>query len=383
MNDEIRIIPVTTKKGLKTFIQFHYDLYRGHKFAIPFLRFDEMNTLDPKKNPAFEFCEAQYFLAVDSEARIVGRIAGIINHRANEEWNKKQVRFGWFDFVDNVAVSCALLRAVENWGKSRGMNECVGPLGFTDMDREGLLIEGFDRKSTMYINYNYPYYKTHLESYPLYEKDNDWLEYRIRIPEVTPAKFAKTAQMIESRYNLHVHKFTRRELTSGGMGRKVFEIVNETYKNLYDFQQLTEKQIDEYVNTYIKKADLNLVTGVVDGNAGNKLVAFGVSFPSFTDALREIGDGKLFPTGWLKVLKVLKWHKTDTVDLLLIGVLPEYRKKGANALIFADLIEQYRRYGFKWAEAMPQMETNTGVQSQWQYLESEQHRRHRCYKKKI
>lgn len=137
MNDEIRIIPITTKKGLKTFIQFHYDLYRGHKFAIPFLRFDEMNTLDPKKNPAFEFCEAQYFLAVDSEARIVGRIAGIINHRANEEWNKKQVRFGWFDFVDNVAVSCALLRAVENWGKSKGMNECVGPLGFTDMDREG------------------------------------------------------------------------------------------------------------------------------------------------------------------------------------------------------------------------------------------------------
>ena len=214
MNDEIRIIPVTTKKGLKTFIQFHYDLYRGHKFAIPFLRFDEMNTLDPKKNPAFEFCEAQYFLAVDSEARIVGRIAAIINHRANAQWNKKQVRFGWFDFVDNVAVSCALLRAVEKWGKSRGMNECVGPLGFTDMDREGLLIEGFDRKSTMYINYNYPYYKTHLESYPLYEKDNDWLEYRIRVPKETPAKFAKTAQMIESRYNLHVHKFTRRELTS-------------------------------------------------------------------------------------------------------------------------------------------------------------------------
>lgn len=236
MNDEIRIIPITTKKGLKTFIQFHYDLYRDHKFAIPFLRFDEMNTLDPKKNPAFEFCEAQYFLAVDSEARIIGRIAAIINHRANEEWNKKQVRFGWFDFVDNVAVSCALLRAVENWGKSRGMNECVGPLGFTDMDREGLLIEGFDRKSTMYINYNYPYYKTHLESYSLYEKDNDWLEYRIRIPEVTPAKFAKSAQMIESRYNLQVHKFTRRELTSGGMGRKVFEIVNEAYKNLYDFQ---------------------------------------------------------------------------------------------------------------------------------------------------
>lgn len=377
----IRIIPVTTRKGLRAFVNFYYELYKGNKFAVPFLRFDEMNTLSKCKNPAFEFCEAQYFLAVDSEARIVGRVAAIINRRANEQWNKKQVRFGWFDFVDDLEVSQALLNAVEAWGRTKGMTECVGPLGFTDMDREGLLIEGFHYKSTMYINYNYPYYKNHMEAMSFYEKDNDWLEYRIKVPEETPAKFARTAEMIEKRYNLHVHKFTSRELVKGGMGREVFHIVNETYKDLYDFQQLTESQIDKYVNDYIKKADLNLVTGVVDGNDGNRLIGFGVSFPSFTDALQKIGNGKLLPWGWLKILKVMKLHATDTVDLLLIGVLPEYRAKGANALIFADLIEQYRRYGFKWAEAMPQMESNKGVQSQWQYLESEQHRRRRCYRK--
>ena len=379
----IRIIPVSTKKGLRTFIKFYTELYKGNKFAVPYLFFDEWNTLNPKKNPAFDFCEAQYFLAVDEDAKIVGRIAGIINHEANKQWGKNQVRFGWFDFVDDLAVSEALLRAVETWGRQKGMNEMVGPLGFTDMDREGMLIEGFHKKSTMYINYNFAYYVAHMQAQPLFEKDNDWLEYRVKVPEVTPPKFAKTAEMIEKRYNLHVHKFTKQELMKGGMGRKVFEIVNETYKDLYDFQQLTDKQIDKCVNDYIGMADMNLVTGVVDGNQGNKLIGFGVSFPSLTAALQEIGNGKLLPLGWLKLLKVLKKHQTDTVDLVLIGVLPEYRHKGANALIFADLIEQFRRYGFKWAEAMPQMESNKGVQSQWQYLESENHRRRRCFKKRI
>ena len=381
--NRIRIIPVSTKLGLRTFIKFYTELYKGNKYAVPYLFFDEWNTLSRAKNPAFDFCEAQYFLAVDEEAKIVGRIAGIINHEANKQWGKRQVRFGWFDFIDDLEVSETLLRAVEEWGRKKGMTEMVGPLGFTDMDREGMLIEGFNQKSTMYINYNFAYYQQHMESDPLFQKDNDWLEYRIRVPEVTPAKFAKTAQLIESRYNLHVHKFTKQELMKGGMGRKVFEIVNETYKDLYDFQQLTDKQIDKYVKDYIGMADMNLVTGVVDGNQNNKLIGFGVSFPSLTDALQKIGNGKLLPWGWLKLLRVLKKHKTDTVDLVLIGVLPEYRHKGANALIFADLIEQFRRYGFKWAEAMPQMESNKGVQSQWQYLESESHRRRRCYKKRI
>lgn len=331
---DIKIVPVTTKKGLRAFIQFYYDLYKGNKFAVPFLRLDEWNTLSKDKNPAFEFCDAQYFLAIDySVPKVVGRVAAIINHRANEQWNKKQVRFGWLDFIDDMEVSCKLLDAVADWGREHKMEEMVGPLGFTDMDREGMLIEGFHEKSTMYVNYNYPYYPQHIEGFNLLKKDNDWLEYRIKVPEVTPPKFAKTAEMIEKRYNLHVRKFTKNELVKQGMGREVFHIVNETYKDLYDFQQLTENQIDGYVDSYIKIADTNLITGVVDGNDNNRLIGFGVSFPSLTDALQKIGNGKLLPWGWWQIVKALKLHKTDTVDLVLIGVLPEYRSKGANALI--------------------------------------------------
>ena len=384
MNDEIRIIPVTTKKGLKTFIQFHYDLYRDHKFAIPFLRFDEMNTLDPKKNPAFEFCEAQYFLAVDSEARIVGRIAGIINHRANEEWNKKQVRFGWFDFVDNVAVSCALLRAVEKWGKSRGMNECVGPLGFTDMDREGLLIEGFHHKSTMYINYNYPYYKNHMEAMSFYEKDNDWLEYRIKVPEETPAKFARTAEMIEKRYNLHVRKLTKKDVFQGGYGQKIFELINATYKDLYGYSELSQKQIDQLIHSYLSFLDFNLITCIEDwSEAEHKMVGIGITIPSLAKALQKCRRGRLFPFGWWHVLRAIKMHKTKIVDLLLVGVLPEYRAKGANALLFADLIPWYQKYGIEWGETQVELETNAGVQGQWGALTPVMHKRRKCYKKII
>ena len=223
----IRIIPIKTKKGLKAFIQFHYDLYQGNKYAVPYLRFDEWNTLSPKKNPAFDFCEAQYFLAVDEEARFVGRVAAIINHRANKEWDKKQVRFGWLDFKDDMQVSQTLMEAVASWGRERGMTEMVGPLGFTDMDREGMLVEGFLEKSTMYVNYNFAYYPMHMDAM-LFQRDNDWLEYRLKVPEVTPPKFAKTAELIEERYNLHVRKFTKHELLKEGMGHRIFEIVNET-----------------------------------------------------------------------------------------------------------------------------------------------------------
>lgn len=399
MNSKIEIRQVKTKKDLDLFIDFYYDLYRNSEYAVPFMRFDEVGTLRKDKNPSFEFCDAEYFLAY-RDSKIVGRVAAIINHRANEQWQKKQVRFGWFDFVDDMSVSQALLQAVEEYGRQHGMTEIVGPLGFTDMDREGMMVEGFTRLATAYVIYNYPYYPQHIEAIGGYEKDNDWMEYRIKVPEITPEKFAKTAQMIERRYNLHVHKFTSKELLRQGMGRKVFEILNETYKDLYDFQKLSERQIDQLVNDYIKKADLNLVTAIVDKNyadndacndvdaneiktLGGKMVGFGISFPSFAKALQKTKNGKLFPFGWWHLLKILKWHKTDTVDLLLIGVLPEYRTKGANALIFSDLIEQYRQYGFKWAEAMPQMEANTKMRNQWQYLESEIHRRRRCFKKDL
>lgn len=376
---KIEIKPVTTRQELQQFVQFYYDLYRDNDCAVPYLYSEEMSTLRHDKNTSFECCESQYFMAF-KDGQLVGRVAAIINNRANERWNRKQVRFSWFDFVDDQEVSAALLQAVEGWGRSKGMTEIAGPLGFIDTDREGMLVDGFDKLSTMYINYNHPYYPQHMEQMEGYEKANDWVELRVKVPEVVPEKFAKITEMVRKRYGLRVHKFSRKELIDGGWGKRIFDLLNETYKDLYGFSQLSDHQIGQLVNDYIKIADLNLVTGVMDGD---KLVGFGITFPSFSRALQKTRDGRFLPFGWWHLLKILKWHKTDTVDLLLIGVLPEYRSKGANALIFDDLIRQFQRYGFDWAETGPQMETNEGVLSQWQYLESTQHRRHRCYRKEL
>ena len=375
----IDIQEVTTDDQLEQFIQFYYDLYRGNQCAVPFLYADEKATLSRSKNPSFECCDAAYFLAL-KDGHVVGRIAAIINHRANERWNRRQVRFGWFDFIDDLEVSTALLRAAEDWGRKQGMTEIAGPLGFIDTDREGMLIDGFDELATMYVNHNYPYYPRHMEQIGGFKKDNDYVELKVRVPEVVPAKFAKITEMVRRRYGLRVHKFTRNELIRQGMGRQVFDLLNATYKDLYGFSQLSDSQIDKLVNDYIKIADLNLVTAIMDGD---HMVGFGITFPSFSRALQKTRDGRFLPFGWWHLLKILKWHRTDTVDLLLIGVLPEYRGKGANALIFDDLIRQFQAYGFTWAETGPQMESNESVLSQWQYLESRQHRRHRCYKKMI
>ena len=375
----IEIKKVTNSQQLEQFIQFYYDLYRGSEYAVPFLYSDEKATLRRDKNPSFECCEAEYFLAF-KDGQVTGRVAAIINRRANERWNRKAVRFGWFDFIDDIEVSTALIKTVEAWGREKGMNEIAGPLGFIDTDREGMLIEGFDELSTMYVNYNYPYYSQHIERIGGFLKDNDYLEYKVTVPEVVPEKFAKTTQLVQKRYGLNVHKFTRKELIDEGFGREVFHLLNATYKDLYGFSELSKSQIDKLVNDYIRIADLNLVTAIMDGD---KMVGFGITFPSFSQALQKTHDGHFLPFGWWHLLKILKWHKTDTVDLLLIGVLPEYRSKGANALIFDDLIRQFQAYGFKWAITGPQMESNTGVLSQWQYLESKVIRRHRCYKKLI
>ena len=378
----VEIKKIDDRAGLKAFVNFFYDLYRDCPYSVPYLYTDEINTLRKDRNPAFAFCEADYFLAY-KDGKPVGRIAAIINHRANEHWKRQMVRFGWFDFIDDPEVSAALLTAVEKWGKERGMNEIAGPFGFEDMDREGMLVEGFDELSTMYINYNYDYYPKHIERLGGFRKDNDYVEYKIKVPEVTPRKFTLTAELVEKRYGLAARKFNYREMKQGGRGRELFAILNETYKDLYGYSQLSIKQIDHLVNEYIRMADLNLVTCVVDTNKNDKMVGFGVSFPSFSKALKKTRDGRMLPTGWWHLLKVLKWHKTPTVDLLLIGVLPEYRIKGANALIFNDLIGWYRRYGFKFAQTGPQMETNKGVLSQWQYLDAACNRRHRIYVKPI
>ncbi len=378
----VTIKSVKDKRGLEAFIQFHYDLYRNDPYDAPNLHSDEMNTLSKDKNAAFEFCETEYFLAY-KDGRVVGRVAAIINNKANEKWQHKSVRFGWIDFVDDIEVSTALFRAVEDWGRSKGMTEVVGPLGFTDMDPEGMLTYGFDQLGTQATIYNYDYYPKHMESMGGWEKDNDYVEYKLLVPEKMPEKYGKIAKMIEARYNLHVKKLTRKDVFQGGYGKKIFEVINETFSHLYGYSQLTPRQIDQYVKMYLPMADLNLVTLVEDRNADGKIVAVGITIPSLTKAFQKCRNGRLWPFGWWHVIRALKFHKTECVDLLLIGVLPEYRKKGANALLFYDLIPWYQRYGFKWGETHVEMETNENVQSQWQYLESIQHKRRRCYIKKL
>lgn len=377
----MEVVRVKTNKELKQFIDFRYDLYRNSKYDVPHLFADERDTLRKDKNPAFEFCEAEYFLAIQN-GKIVGRIAGIINHRANEKWNTKIVRFGWLEFIDDEQVSSALINAVTEWGKSKNMTEIVGPMGFTDMDKEGMMVEGFEELGNFFSTYNYSYYPTHLDLLG-FEKDNDYLLYKITIPETPPEKFKKIVEIADKRYNLHAQTYSRKELVKKDYAKRIFEILNETYKNLYGFAELSERQIDAFINSFVKIADAKLIVGITDGNRNDEIVGFGVSFPSLAKALQKMHNGRLFPFGWWQLAKVLLLHKTDTVDLVLIGVLPEYRLKGANALIFSHLIQEFKRQGYVYAEAMQQMETNANVQANWQYMTSRQHKRLRCYKKLI
>lgn len=378
----IQIKRVETKKDLKRFIEFHYDLYKGNPYDVPNLYSDEVNTLSKNKNAAFDFCEAEYYLAL-KEGKIVGRVAAIINHKANEKWKKKDVRFGWIDFIDDIEVSRALFEAVEEYGRKKGMDDIVGPLGFTDMDPEGMLTWGFDKLGTMATIYNYEYYPQHMEKLGGWEKDNDYVEYYLVVPEKSPEKYTKIAEMVEKRYNLHVRKLTKKDIFQGGYGKKLFDLINLTYSDLYGFSELTDRQIDQYVKMYFPLADLDLVTVIEDGNKDNQLAGLGITIPSLSHALQKCRRGRLFPFGWWHLLRAIKFHKTDGVDLLLMGFLPEYRSKGANALLFADLIPRYVDYGFKWGETQVEMESNEGVQSQWGPLDPINHKKRRCYRRSL
>lgn len=380
---KIEIKKVETKKDLTRFIDFHYDLYKGNKFDAPNLFSDDFNTLSKDRNAAFDFCEAEYYMAFDENGKMVGRVAAIINHKANEKWGRKVVRFGWIDFVDDIEVSEALFKAVEKFGHEKGMTEIVGPLGFTDLDPEGMLTDGFDQLGTMPTIYNYPYYPKHMEQMGNWEKDNDYIENKMFVPEQIPEKYVKVAEMIQKRYNLKVKKPTKKELLKGGLGYELFDIINEAYKDLYEYSPLTERQINQYIDMYFPLADLSLITLVVDGNLNDKVVGVGISIPSLTVALQKCRKGRLLPFGWWHLLKALKFHKTKVVDLLLVGVLPEYRSKGANSLLFTDLIPRYQAYGFEWAESQVEMETNQNIQNQFSYLSPIIHKRRRCYKRKI
>ena len=381
----IEIKRVTDKRGLDTFIQLHYDLYRGNQFDAPNLYRDEVNTLSRDKNSAFDFCEAEYFLAY-RDGKVVGRVAAIINHRYNEQWQRPCVRFGWLDLIDDAEVMRALLNAVEEYGKQKGMKEIIGPLGFTDMDPEGMLTYGFDQLGTMATLYNYEYYPRLMEQMEGYEKDNDYVEYKVFVPESgMPEKMKRVAELTMERYNLHVKKLTKQDIFGPEKyGHRVFEVINKTFGHLYGYSQMSEKQIDEYVDMYFKFIELDLICVIEDWNTPNHdCIGVGITIPSLTKALQKCRNGRLWPFGWWHIIRALKFKKTDVVDCLLIGVLPEYRTKGANALLFYDLIPIYQKYGFKWGETHVEMETNGKVQSQWMYFDHEQHKRRRCYKKQL
>lgn len=374
----IIIKKVSTKKELKCFIRFNYELYKNNPYSVPDLYDDMLGTFSPHKNAAFEFCEADYFLAY-KDKKLVGRVAAIINRRANETWNKKEVRFGWIDFVDDPEVSEALLDAVAAWGKERGMEAMVGPLGFTDLDAEGMLVEGFDQLSTMSTIYNYSYYPQHMERLG-FEKEADWVEYKLTVPDKLPEKFVRISEIILQKYKLKIKKLKRSEIKEKNYGQKIFDLINEAYAPLYGYSKMTQGQINQYIKTYLPLIDLRMVS-LVEDEAG-ELVAVGISMPSLSKALQK-AKGKMLPFGWFHLLKALFVKKPDVLDLLLVGVKPEYQSKGVNALLFYDLVPVYQKMGFKYGESNPELELNKKVQAQWSAFESVQHKRRRAFRKRI
>jgi GNAT superfamily N-acetyltransferase len=366
-----------TRSNLKKFVEFQIKLYEGNPYFIPPLVSDEIATLDSKVNPAFDHCESAYFMAY-RDGKAVGRIAAMINKQVNEKENSRQARFGFVDFIDDAEVSKALFDTAEQWAKEKGMDNIVGPLGFTDLDNEGMLINGFEELGTMATIYNYPYYPAHVERLG-YEKEVDWHEFLIEIPEQIPDKHKRIAEIVKKKFNLRVVKFTSRKALKEQYGQALFELINEAYDNLYGYSRLTKRQIDYYIKIYLGMLNLDLVTLIVDGE--DQLVGVGISIQSMSRALQK-SKGKMFPFGWWHLLKGLK-GKNDRVDLLLVAVKPQYMGKGVNALLFTDLIPAYNKYGFKWAESNPELESNAAVQNQWEAFPYRQHRNRRAFIKRL
>ena len=374
----VTIKTVSTKKDFKTFVRFGNKLYKGNPYYVPSMPWDDLNTFDKEKNGAFEFSDAEFYLAY-KDGNVVGRVAAIVNYKANEAWKVDQVRFGWIDFIDDIEVSKALLDAVVAFGKARGMKQIVGPLGFTDFDPEGMLVEGFDRVSTMALIYNHPYYPEHMKKHGYY-KETGWVEYRITIPEALPERHIKLAELVKERYNLKVLKKTKAQIRKEKYGHKLFQLINETYCVLYGYSLLSPKQIDQYVDVYLSLVDMKMLTFIE--NQEGDLIAAGITIPSLSEALQKC-NGEILPFGWWHLLKAMFWKKPETLDLLLIGVRPDYQNKGVNSLLFVDLFQNYSKMGFKYAETNANLETNAKVQAMWDPFEKELHKRRWVFGKEI
>lgn len=374
----VTIKRVLDRNSLRKFIRFPEKLYKNNPFYVPALVFDETNTLDPSKNPGSAFCKSELYLAYKDD-QLVGRVAAIVNEKANEQWGHKEVRFGWFDFIDDPEVSKALIDKVTDFGRKFGMDKIVGPLGFTDFDPEGMLVEGFDQEGTMPLIYNADYYPKHIEALG-FRKDADWLEYRINIPNELPEKFNRIGEIIKERYNLHIRPLTKKYVRKNNYGQKVFDLINETYKDLYNFTIMPRDLADKYLGFYLSVLDLNFISVVENEN--DELVAFGITMPSLTKALQK-SRGKLFPFGWIPILRSMYLKHEEGVELLLIGVRPDYRNAGLTSLLFADMFAKLSKAGFKWAETNAELETNNAIQNSWSGFDYKQNKRRRSYIKDI
>ncbi|MCX6245670.1 MAG: hypothetical protein NTU98_13330 [Bacteroidetes bacterium] len=368
---EISIKKVTTGKDLRKFIDFPYRLYKENKYWCPPMRMDERNTLSRKKNPAFDFCEAEYFLAY-KDSKLVGRIAGIINHKANERWNEKLVRFGWIDFIDEPAVSEKLIATVTQWGKEKGMNGIHGPLGFSDMDNEGMLIKGFEEEATLASIYNYPYYVEHMERLG-FKKAADWVQYEFEVPQEIPDKVERLSALVKEKYKLRLVEAKKAKDLLPYAG-KMFVMLNQAFDELYGFTSLSQKQMDMYVKTYFGFIRPQYVSFVVDEH--DDIVGFGVSMPSLTKALQK-SNGRLFPFGFIYMLRAMK--KNDTIDMYLNGVRPDYHGKGVNALYYNEMHKAYIRNHITRAVTNPQLEDNAKALTIWKNFNGRQHLTRRCW----
>ena len=374
----VEIRQIETKRELKQFIQFANDLYADCPYYCPPLLFDELNCFDPEKNPALEVCEFQLWMAY-REGKPVGRVAGIINRRANEKWGFKHVRFGWFDFIDDIEVSKALLDTVAAWGKARGMDALNGPVGFTDFDHEGLLLEGYEYPAVMASLYNYPYYAKHIDAYGL-TKEADWIELQVFPPKQTPERIERLAEMVKQRYHVKIVKVKNSRELVKRFGIEYMDVIDAAYQKLYNFQPMTDKQKNYYKDMYFQFLNFDFVTLVV--NEKEELVGVGLGMPDIASALRKSG-GKLFPFGWYHLLKALKAKKMERFSFLLIAVRPDYQDKGINALFLQDQIPIINQYGIKTLETTSMLETNTKVLSFFMQFDHKQHKRHRAYIKPL
>ena len=374
----ITIKEVKTKRELRRFVQFGIDLYKGNDCFCPPIIFDEMNAFNPSGNPALEVCNFILYMAYRN-GEIVGRIAGIVNHRANEVWNVKKCRFGWFDFVDDYEVFKALLDSVAEWGRSKGMECLNGPVGFTDFDHQGLLIEGFDYNSPMASLYTHPYYIAPYERYGLC-KEADWIEYQIHPPKEAPERMRRVAKFVEERYGLHTVKVKSVRELKKRYGYTYFDVIDAAYQKLYNFQPLTDKQKQYYCKMFFPLLNFDFVTMVA--NDKDEIVAVGVGMPSLSEVLRKC-KGRLFPFGWYHLLKALKAKKMTDFDLLLIAVRPDYQDRGVNALIVNEMTPHFAEYGIERVETSAILETNNKSQANFVIFDHIQHKRRRAFVKEL